>query len=243
METVPEAPRGRSAAARFFAAPLSLRSYANLLFLVTAFPLGLIYFVLLVVGISLGFGLLVLVVGLPILALVLLASWGLSSVERQLAIHLLGAEVPPMKPAAGTLPALPDGAAPRLRERAWAFLSNPVTWKGMVYLLFKLPFGVLSFSLSISLVTLSGSLILAPFLYRLNDWTDQDVVINSWPVDSLGRAIVCMAVGLVVGLLSIHLLNGVAWLWKQLATAMLGSRRFAIGPLGPMAPVEAAEAA
>ena len=39
METLPEPRAQKSAAVRFLTAPVSLRSYANLLFLFTAFPL------------------------------------------------------------------------------------------------------------------------------------------------------------------------------------------------------------
>src|SRR5262245_45064257 len=89
-----------TAIGRFLTAPVRARSYANLLFLALAFPLGLAYFVFLAVGWSVGLGLTVVWVGLPILAAVVLGSFALSMFERQLAIHLLGAEVPPMSPAA-----------------------------------------------------------------------------------------------------------------------------------------------
>ena len=45
------------------------QSYVNILYLLLSFPLGIAYFVFLVTGISLGFGLLIIWVGVPILAL------------------------------------------------------------------------------------------------------------------------------------------------------------------------------
>src|SRR5258705_9332556 len=86
------------ALAYFFKAPFRLQTYANLLYLLLALPLGIIYFVFLTVGLALGYGLTVVWVGLPILALVFAGSWGLSTLERRLAIGLLGSEVPPMAP-------------------------------------------------------------------------------------------------------------------------------------------------
>src|SRR3954468_22489681 len=91
---------GRQAILGLLRAPIELRSYRNLLYLLLAFPLGLTYFLFLVVGLSLGLGLTIIWVGLPVLLLVLLGSRALSALERQLAIGLLGAEVPPMAPPA-----------------------------------------------------------------------------------------------------------------------------------------------
>src|SRR5436305_4202051 len=96
--------RSRQAIIGFLKAPLTLRSYANLAYLLLAFPLGLAYFLFLVVGLSVGFGLAIVWVGVPILFLVLLGSWGLAALERQLALGLLGAEVPPMAPPSAQTP-------------------------------------------------------------------------------------------------------------------------------------------
>ena len=119
---------------RFLCAPIEPRSYANLLFLAMAFPLGLAYFIFLVVGLSLGVGLLIIWVGIPILALVLAGSWLLAAMERQLAIHLLGAEVPPMKPQSPDVVAateLGDGPGrqvdPRVRHGDLAVDSSAET--------------------------------------------------------------------------------------------------------------------
>src|SRR6185295_8476246 len=119
---------------RFLCAPFELRSYANLLYLALAFPLGLAYFVFLVVGLSVGLGTVIIWVGVPILAAVLAGSFAFSMFERELAIRLLGAEVPPMTPATGG----PQSVSQRIK----AFLKNPVTWKGLGYLAVKFPLGL-----------------------------------------------------------------------------------------------------
>ena len=113
------------ALARFLRAPIEARSYGNLLYLALAFPTGLAYFVFLAVGLALGLGLSIVWIGLPILGLVLAVSFGLAALERQLAIRLLGAEVPPMLPA-------PAAAEVGVWRRLRAFLANPVTWKASV---------------------------------------------------------------------------------------------------------------
>jgi hypothetical protein len=211
----PAVPR-RGALVRFLRVPLEARSYSNLLFLALAFPLGLVYFIFLSVGLTLGVGLTLILIGLPLLALVLAASWGLTALERQLAIHLLGAEVPPMRPAQ---------PAPRrgFLLDALDFLGNPVAWKGMGYLILKLPLGIITFVVTISLLAVSASLLIAPFVYPtgLLEWDGM-----VWNLDSPGAAVLCGALGVVIAFLSLHVFNGLAWVWRTLASAMLGSARF-----------------
>src|SRR4051812_46938929 len=96
IQAAPATPR--NPIVRFLSAPVEARSYANLLYLAMSFPLGLAYFVFLTVGLSVGIGLTIVWVGLPILALVIAGSWGMAALERQMAIHLLGVAVPPMMP-------------------------------------------------------------------------------------------------------------------------------------------------
>jgi hypothetical protein len=201
---------------RFFTAPFEARSYTNLLYLALAFPLGLAYFVFLITGLSVGLGLVIIWVGIPILALVFAGSWGLAALERLMAIHLLGAPVPPMQPPA---PAAPRSFLTRVKE----FLANPVTWKGMGYLLVKFPLGMVSFVALTFLVALSFALIAAPFLYQ-----SQDFFLGWWWVDTMGKALLCSLAGLICALVSLNLLNGLAWVWKQLSRVMLGSERFAL---------------
>ena len=68
--------------APFFGVVAEPQSYINILYLFLSFPLGIAYFVFLVTGISLGFGLAIIWVGVPILVLVLAGSWALCQLER-----------------------------------------------------------------------------------------------------------------------------------------------------------------
>ena len=78
----------------FFGVIVDPQSYKNILYLFLSFPLGIVYFVFLVTGISVGFGLIVIWVGVPILALVLAGSWVLCQFERVLAVSLLNENIP-----------------------------------------------------------------------------------------------------------------------------------------------------
>jgi Putative sensor len=219
---------------RFCGAPFRLRTYTNLLYLLLAFPLGLAYFLFLSVGLTVGFGLTIVWIGLPILALVFAGSWAFAAFERQAAILLLGADVPPMAPA--KLP--PAGPAARTAwQRAGDFFSNPVTWKGMGFLLLKLPMGLLSFAAIVTLLPLSGALLLSPIFWQMGLFEIDGVVFQ---VDSLGGAWACTILGAAMLLLSLNLLNALARLWRATATVLLGSDRFSEAPPAPEMPAAAA---
>lgn len=212
--------------AQLLLAPFHARSYTNLLYLLLAFPLGTAYFVFLVTGLSLGIGTLITVLGLPVLGLTMVASWWLSALERQIAIGLLGAKVPPMGPA-------PFQSGKGFRHDLQEFLTNKVTWTGMLYLGLKFPLGVLSFVLAIVLISVSMSFLLVPFLYPLS-FIELDGVLLWW-VDSPAEAAVCFVAGLLFTYASLIILNGLATVWKMLSVWMLGSEHYA----APAAPAPA----
>lgn len=210
---------------RFFMAPVEVRTYTNLFYLALAFPLGMFYFVFLLTGLALGFGLTIIWIGLPILAVVLAASWGMAALERRFAMLLLGAEVPPMSPAATDQPK-------DLWKRVQEFLGNPVTWKGLGFLFLKFPLGVLSFVLTLTLLVIPFSFILAPIA-----WGFEDVYyhIPFWNVDTFGETLILSAMGFMGMLVSLNILNGLGRVWRELAEVMLGSRRFE-APAAPTMP-------
>ena len=81
----------------FFGIVLEPRVYARILYVWLAFPLGLAYFVTLVTLLPLGAGLLLIWVGLLVLAFAGLLTWGLVHWERVQAAVLLGAELGPAR--------------------------------------------------------------------------------------------------------------------------------------------------
>src|SRR5260221_486321 len=72
------------------------QTYLNLIYLLAAFPLGILYFVLLVTGISTGLGTAIVLIGLPVLVLTMLGWWLLARFERELTMWWLGVEIRPM---------------------------------------------------------------------------------------------------------------------------------------------------
>lgn len=212
---------------RFFTAPVEVRTYTNLFYLALAFPLGLFYFIFLLTGLAVGFGLTIIWVGLPILAVVLAASWGMAALERRLAILLLGADVPPMRPQAG-------GQPKDFWKTVQAFLGNPVTWKGLGFLFVKLPLGMLSFVVTLALLVIPTAFLLAPVAWGF-DGVYYDIPF--WNVDTFGETLILAALGFMGLLVSLNVLNGLGRVWRELAEVMLGSRSFEMPSLPEPLPV------
>jgi two-component system, OmpR family, phosphate regulon sensor histidine kinase PhoR len=204
------------------------RTYLRISYLLLAFPLGTLYFVVIITGLSVGAGLAIVIVGFLILLGTLLAWLLFGRIERELAIHLLGAQVRPMS--------VPDSVRRTARERLLKTLGDPVTWKTLVYLLLEFPFGIFSFTLVIVLITVSLSLILYPVWYVVANVLYQQLLpgqLNGtlWPGVTIDghfdpnvfvAFLLVSAVGIALGLASLAILNGTAWLWARFAELMLG---------------------
>jgi len=208
------------------------RTYLRILYLFLAFPLGILYFTVIITGLSTGAGLAIVIVGFPILALTMLAWLLFARVERELAIHLLGANVRPMS--------ISDSVTRTLWQRLQKTLADPVTWKSLVYVLIEFPFGIVAFTLATTLISVSLALILYPVgyivataLYRPFPGSPDGLVGQSvmWPNVTIdghfdpnvaAGFLLISAFGVVLGLGSMALLNGMGWLWGKFAEIMLG---------------------
>ena len=191
------------------------QSYTNILYLLLSFPLGLAYFIFLVIGIVVGIGSLI---GIFIFVLTMNAWWGLAAFERIMAIQWLKIDIPPMF--------LPQTTNMARLERIQARLTNSMTWKSLAYLLAKFPFGLLCFCLTLLLIVLtvavvSVSLVLgfliAPFfaLFLLLRGTPDGP-------EQVKRFLLLSLLGFGTCILTLHLLNSLAFLAGQFARVMLG---------------------
>ncbi len=194
---------------RFFGVALEGRSYLNLLYLWLAFPLGIFYFVLLVTGFSVGIGLTIIWIGLGILFVLMLAIWALEGMERVLAVGLLGADVPERLPAA---------PAPGFRAWVKAVFSSVALWKGVAFLFIKFPLGLAGWVTSVVAISVSMAFALSPFAY----WFGGEVELEGWIFDGPAGVVLLSLTGVLMLFLTLHLHNGMAWVWKKLAETMLG---------------------
>src|SRR5215212_3130330 len=180
------------------------QSYRNLLYLAVALPLGIAYVAILVAGLSAGAGLAVILIGIVLL----FALRAMAAVERMLARRLLRITIHP--PIEG-------GIHFTWRQRVQLWLRDPVTWKSLVFLLGKLPMGLVAFAAIVFLGVTSVVLIFAPVLVAFTP-----VIFFGWEIDNPVAAIAAVPAGVLLFLLSLHVFNGLAWLYGVCARVMLG---------------------
>ncbi len=186
--------------------------FLRLAYLLAAFPLGVFYFVLLTVGISLGLGLAIIWIGIPILAIVMAAWLALAEFERRLAGSMLGLDIPAAKRQAGT----ESGIWETVKHR----LGDSCTWRSLLYLLLKLPLGIVSFSLTFTALVSSVALIAVPFVYEF-----VPVQIGVGYVTTWEEALMCAAAGAVLAGGALLLVNGLTLVWRQVASSLLSGTR------------------
>ena len=78
--------------------------------------------------------------------------------------------------------------------------------------------GVASFVVAVTLVSLTGALLGAPFYY----WVDDGIELGFRQVDELWEALLLMLVGIPAALISLHVMNAAAILSGKVARIMLG---------------------
>ena len=204
----------------------------NIVFLLLSFPLGLIYFLIAVIGLSVGLGTLVIWIGLPILFATLFIIRGMAEVERRMVGSLLNIPVPyrlqtPPEPRLGFL------------RRFGRMLRDPYTWTSTIYMLLKLPLGIISFVLAVTLPIVSAALLFFPLVYLVNLLVNVILLTNgissegilipgfievhgSFDLVMFARSFIGVPVGVVLWWFTRSLLNGLALASGELANALLG---------------------
>lgn len=123
---------------------LGARAWKQVAFALLNLPLGIAGFVCMIVFVTVGSGLAVTVIGLPLLAvaLVVCRTWG--GVDRARARSLLGLEI-----ASPSKPTVSDSG---FFAWVWARLADPVGWRSALYLLIRLPWGIVTFAVTLTLL-------------------------------------------------------------------------------------------
>ncbi len=197
------------------------RTYTNLAYLLLGLPLGILYFVSIVVGFAFGTVLAVVAIGVPLLLLTIFLVWNYASLERSLALVLTGVEIPEQSLE------LPSS----LVARARILVARSVFWKALAFLLGKLVLGVLGFVVAIVLWAPSLVLLSAPWTMNgLNIFIGSD----PWVINGLNVAIgsyqgvltkpqtwALALIGLGMTMIATRFTNIIAPLFAQLAAFAL----------------------
>lgn len=210
-----EARPSRRARGGFFSIALDPRAYGGLLYALLALPIGILYFTWVVTGVSLSAGLAILIIGVPFTLLFIFSVRLFALLEGRIVELLLGQRMPRRLPSEEVV----KGMWPRIK----AMLSDRRTWSTMFYMILQLPLGIAYFTITVTGLALSLSLVAGPAVEFI---TGQNVVrfgngwVNDFSETPLGQAAM-MATGFVLFFVVLHLLRALTYMHARYAEATL----------------------
>nr|WP_225825991.1 sensor histidine kinase [Streptomyces sp. TML10] len=138
-------------------APFEARAWREFAYVLLSLPVSVVLFTWTVTMVSVGAGLLVTFLGIPVLAAALAGCRGFGVLERARARALLGIDVADPEPLRMRKP----GAA------AWigATLKSGASWRHVVYALVQFPWAVFAFSVAVSFWTCGWALLSYPLWF------------------------------------------------------------------------------
>lgn len=210
MRTPRPKPRS-SALGRFFGVLADPRAYTSLFYVMLMMFTGLFYFIWIVTGTALSFGLMPLIIGIPFFLLFLGSVRMLSLVEGRIVETFLGVRMPRRPPH--------PGAPLPLLSRVKELLADGRTWSTMLYMLMQFFLGIIYFVFTLTWLIVSLSLILAPLEALLGGSLWLDI---SGPVYvSLPFTPILVGLGLLLLISLMHLVKGIGFLQGNLAKNLL----------------------
>ena len=152
LRTPPPAPR-RGAIGRFFGVAVDTRAWTALFYMLLSLATGIVYFTVVVTGLSMSAGLAILIVGIPFAVLFVGIVRALSLVEGRLVEVMLGERMP-------RRPLYAERGKPWLARIGMMF-TDPRTWSTMLYQVLMLPLGIAYFTAVTALMTTAVALFVA----------------------------------------------------------------------------------
>jgi len=206
-----------SLAGRVFGPFASLNTYARMVYLYAMFPLGLAYFVTLVVAGAVGGALIWTFVGPVILIVAMFLSRWAGDLEAFLVHHVsqVGFRRPPTRLEPGLT----------WREQLTTRLIDPSTWTGVLYLFVQFPVGIGMFVAITTLASVAGALVVAPVALAFDaDYTAEFWTATDTPLEGL----IYVFPGIACFFVLIHFTVIASSLHAGWARLMLGSRARAV---------------
>jgi len=197
-----------------------------------SFPLAIAAFVVVVTGLSLGAGLLVVWVGVPVLAATLVAARGFAAAERAWLPAVLRRPLP--------VPVYRQAEGTWLR-RLLTPLRDPQTWLDALHALARFPLAIVGFVVTVTF----GSLALGGLTYAAWGWALPDPAADPHDTDLLelmglqstpgSRIALYTGIGLFCALVLPFAIRGVALLQAEVGRLLLTSRAATQAELGRLA--------
>jgi len=208
----PRPPPAKSVFARFFGVAIDPRAWAAMFYMLLALPTGIFYFTWAVTGVSLSFGLMILIIGLPLAVLFLATVRALSLVEGRIIEVMLGERMPRRPPyASRNQPIL---------EKIKQLFTDGRTWGTLFYMVLMLPLGIFYFTLLVTSISLGVALTVSPIMQALIGtgliyFNDELLLAPVW----LQPLQVLLGIGILFGFM--HLARGIGKLQGALAKQLL----------------------
>ena len=205
----------RTAATRFFGVLADPQAWGAFFYMLLALATGIAYFTIVVTGLSLSLGMLVLIIGLPMLLLFVGIVRAISFLEGRLIESMLGERMPrrPQRvPRDGTV-----------WERIKNWFTDYRTWTTMLYMVLQLPLGIVYFTLVVTAVASSLWGIVAPIFQVVTDLPvsvspDYAYYLEPWAFPFV------MLAGVLGFVLMMHVVRGIGRVHAAYAKVMLVGR-------------------
>jgi len=214
---IPRATESPNPLRRFFGVFSDSRAYLSLFYMLLTLVTGIIYFTVVVTGLSLSAGLAVLIIGFPFFLAFIGIARVLALGEGRLLEAITGERMPrrPVHPGART------GFWARVGE----MLKDPRTWTTLAYLLLMLPVGIFYFVVAITGISIGVALIAGPFLVMAQHlgWDFNDGISVMQPAVLAAPLIApfTIALGVLILTLLMHAARGIGRAQVVLARALL----------------------
>jgi hypothetical protein len=185
--------------------------YRAIGFLLLGLPLAIFEYVVVITGLSVGAGLAITLLGIPVLLATLLVASAMATFEREIAVGMLGAAMPRRF---GRRDAPGFGWT-----RLWERMRDRRTWSELAFLLLlRLPMGIAGFVLVVTLGAVALGIIVQPILIAAGV-TSQ---FGGWTIDTYAEALVFAPLSVLVFLVGPRLVLGWAAGVSRITTGVLG---------------------
>ena len=201
----------------FFGVIAKRQTYLNMLYLLLSFILGIFYFVFLVTGISIGLGMVLALVGVPILVGMIFLWREFAKFEKYQTEKILGVKLSWKK----------SKKVKGFWNKLWSRICEPFTWKSLGYLFVKFPLGIFSFVILITFLSIALSFIAVPFVYYLTNLGSffMGSCVNGFCFVQNGFCSILWGLfGILFLFVSLHLFNWIAKFSGLLAKGLLGRK-------------------
>ncbi|QYX78120.1 sensor histidine kinase [Streptomyces akebiae] len=205
-------------------APFEARSWREFGYVLLGLPIGILLFTYAVTMVSVGAGLLITFLGVPVLAAGLAGCRGFGALERARARALLGVEV-----------AAPEPLRTRGRgAMAWmgAVLRSGSSWRQLLYAVAQFPWSVFSFVVAVTFWTYGWALLTYPLWFWVFPvWAGQDGLqlygdeTHSVYLDNPFEVTVTALVGLLFTMATPWIVRGLTMVDRGMVVTLLGPSR------------------